>query len=101
MNTTKCPTCRRRFTIGDNQCSRCGTDLSLLSNLEQEFLEKIKTATERLTNGKPKDAEIALNRALQIHSDSIEARKLMSLCKAASGNFRSALRDYFILDKRT
>ncbi len=63
-----CPNCRAR-TKGENECYRCGMDLSVLLTIESELENRYRVSVERIARGDFKGAEQVLKRVLGLRSD--------------------------------
>ena len=76
----RCPTCGARFR-GEPVCSRCGTDLEEVLNIEQAALYCRQQAFAALQDGLPEAAYGHAHRACVLHrsSDSVQALALSAM----------------------
>lgn len=87
----KCPTCRRP---ADNQaaaCTRCGTNLELLTELEAEHDRLIRRGNNLLQHQLPKEAREQFLRAQGIRRTSPHAEKGLALAELIRKDFSAAL----------
>ena len=87
----KCPTCRRPADSQAAACTRCGTSLELLNELEAEHDRLIHRGTSLLQNRQPQAAREQFLRAQAIRRTSPEAEKGLALAEFIRRDFSAAL----------
>lgn len=87
----KCPTCRRVADAGIEECTRCGTDLSLLINLDTEHDRLIERGRSALCAHETNVARACFDGALKIRKSCRDARKGQALVELLAGNYDAAV----------
>lgn len=87
----KCPTCRRSAPENGTVCERCGTELSALLALQQEFDSTLIRARAAFRSRDFSTAHDLTARLLEIDASSAAALKLRALLHLADHDFCNAI----------
>ncbi len=90
----KCPTCRRSYEQPPAECSRCGTDLTLLLRSAAEHDRLVHRGKAAIRERNSKHARDCFRQALRIRAESPEARKGLAVTALVEKQFATALRHY-------
>jgi hypothetical protein len=85
----RCPTCKAPYK-GEPVCHRCGTDLGLLIQIEDNAAAYLKSAAAAFASGDFERAFGLARRSLSLYQ-SKEARHLMADAAMLTGRFQMAM----------
>lgn len=90
----KCPTCRRGVNEGDDQCKRCGSDLTMLNELQQRITALLAEGYSSLKARDLAQSQRCFEEVLTIQRNCMDAEKGLALISLLGNNFASAATYY-------